>query len=85
MKTRLAQPCNQVVTWLTKKKKTRSPQPLWPCVGMTWNKMAAPINVLAFTRQFYHQETNASVKKHIKQLIYAAPVYSGTTSVQKLF
>ena len=49
--------------------------------------MAAPINVhvLVFTRQFYHQETNASVKKHLKQLIYAAPIYSSTKSVQKLF
>ena len=47
--------------------------------------MAAPINVLAFTRQFFYREMNDSVQKHLKQLKYAAPVYSSTKSVQKLF
>jgi len=28
--------------------------------------MASPINVLAFTRQIYHRETNAGIKKHLK-------------------
>ena len=38
-----------------------------------------------YTRQFYYWETNDSVQKHLKQLKYAAPVYSSTKSVQKLF
>ena len=41
--------------------------------------MAVPINVLAFTRWFYHWETNAGIQKHLKQIMYAVlPVYSST-------
>ena len=32
-----------------------------PINGGSNQCMAAPINVLAFTREFYHRETNASV------------------------
>ena len=35
--------------------------------------MAAPINVLAFTRQFYHRETNASIHVDLKQLYIMLP------------
>ena len=34
-------------------------------VGMNQNKMVTPINVLAFTWQFYHRETNAGIYKNI--------------------
>ena len=29
------------------------------CIGVLVYKMAAPINISAFTQQFYHRETNA--------------------------
>ena len=42
--------------------------------------MVDPINVLAFVRQFYYREISSSSLKHLKQFIYAAPVYSSTES-----
>ena len=48
--------------------------------------MAAPINVLVFTWQFYHQKKkHLVVSKALEVVYYAAAVYSSTKSVQKLF
>ena len=45
-------------------------------------KMAASINVLAFSRRYHRRRANASVEKYTEQLKGLVPVYSSNGNVQ---
>ena len=48
--------------------------------AMTRKQDGAAAPIKAFTRRFYHWGTNASVQKHLKQLMHAAPYLKQTKS-----
>ena len=55
-----------------------------PQLNLMHQGHVASINVLVLHSNFITGE-NASIQRHLKQLMYAAPAYSSTKSVQKLF
>ena len=49
--------------------------------GWFGNKMAAPIIVLAFTKQYICRAANASVHKHLEELIHVYRLLQSTVTV----